>query len=515
MGGGMKPAAAILIAIAAVARADFSPAAWHDAPLEVAAGNTNEWYFFPPANKSPRVVVKATTNNNIPSRKLLTGGPPAWTSGGAASLGAINKQGTFVTSPTDGTGYLVASHGAPGSAVLKVAVFASTGSATLETIDPNAGTITGISAEVDASGILHVGYIWNGNTICYARRTGGASGWAFTSVGLGATTLHDTAVVPSSTANEAVDLYYTATSSGVRVLWHSKPGVINSQLLIQWGANPRVEVERFVGLYLRGSRIGPSRRLYYFGSDNTNSWKLRRYAGSGTPSELETAGNVSPKSIRVATGPDGRQRVAWYNATDRRVHYLRPVTGGVDLPQLAGFPVTTTGAQADADLLGLHFDSSGRPHLLYRTTLAAGFIAFPRDDFDTDRNGRADLLDMAFLSPSDGLRMLPPEPAAAGVPVSANRFKFTFPTVGAASNTGTGSVASLSKNLVYGIETSTDGSAWTPVSGVGSVSYYLTATTGSGDQEVRTFTGVLPGDAPGGVTAKFARMTVARSPYPY
>lgn len=520
MGIAVKRILVILLAGTAAARADFTPAAWHSAPLET-AGAANEWYLFPQSTKEPRVLVKASANNNSAvARKLLTGGPPVWTADASASLGLINKQGTFVPTPTGG-GYLVASHGNAGSAVLKVVIFNAAGSPSLETIDPNPGTYTGISAELDAAGVLHVGYVFNGSTVCYARRAGG-NPWLFTSVpNTGA--VHDTAVIPVPSTEEIngvtrqyeTFLYFTATASNVRTLWRYRPGILNNQLLIQWGTNPRANIENFVGLYLRGSRVGNTSRLYFFGSEGTNSWKLKRYAGSGTPTELEVAGNVNPKAIRVAMGPDGRQRVAWYNATNNRVHYLRPTPGGVDLPILAGFPVTTTGSQADADLLGFHFDAAGLPYLLYRTTYATGFMAFPNDNFDTNGNGRADVIDHAFLSTTAGLEMLPVEPAASGIAGSANRFKFRFPTVGGAGNNGTGGVTSSQKNLIYSIETSTNGSTWTPVTGVGSVAYYLTATTGTGANEVRTYTGVLPGDAPGGVPAKFARMTVVRSPSPY
>ena len=363
-------ATAILMAAGSL-NAAFLPAEWQSAPLTKAAAK-NEWYFFPDDLGNSRVLVKATAGTKA-SFKLLTGGPPVWTDAFTSKI-SIGKQGTFVPA-ANGGGFLVASQGN----TMKVAIFDNLGNSVIETIDPNPGAYTGISAELDATGGLHVGYIYNSRTICYARRNS-ASNWTFTSQLIpGAIFIHDTAVVPLTTSN--VSLYFTQTYTGVRTLWRAKPAVaLDGRLYITWASNPLLNVENFVAPQLRGSRVGAEGRVYFFGSGNAPSWKLKRYSGIGGPIELETAGNVSPKSIRVAIGPDGRQRVAWYNETLKRVHYLKPINNGPDVPIIAGYPVVTTSKQSLTDLSGFHFTPDGTPCLLYRTTLATAFVATPRED---------------------------------------------------------------------------------------------------------------------------------------
>jgi hypothetical protein len=358
------------------ARADFEPAEWQVSPV-AAAAKANEWYFYPDNAGAPRILVKSTAAGTaLASQRLLTGGPPQWLTGGASKLG-VARQGVFVPA-AGGGGFLVAAHGL----TLRAAVYDSAGNVAVETIDPNPGAYSGVSAELDASGILHVGYIYGGRTICYARRNSPGN-WSFTSQLMpGAVQIHETAVVPLTPSN--VSLYFNQSYARIRTLWRARPGVApDGRLYILWAANPLQRVEDYVGLPLRGSRVGGEGRLYYFGSDNSRTWKLRRYNGS-TTATLENAGFVSPKSIRVAIGPDGRQRVAWYNPTLRRVHYLKPPAAGADVPALAGYPVTTTGKQTGADLSGFHFTPDGTPCLLFRTTPAKGFVAFPREDIVWD-----------------------------------------------------------------------------------------------------------------------------------
>jgi len=488
-------------------QANFAPAAWQSAPLEVAAGTSNNWYFYPDDLGNPRVLAKATTSNNTPARRLLTGGPPAWTVGLSASMGQINKQGVFVPSPGGG-GFFIAPHN---QANLKVAIFDSTGGFTLETIDPNPGLYTGISAELDSSGILHVGYVADNSIICYARRTSFGD-WIFRGDNLGtASVIHDTAVVPTTTSD--VNLYYSATASNVTSLWRAKPGIVSNTLYIFWGANPLTKREDFVGRTLRGSRVGPVGRLFYFGKNSisSTSWIFKRTDNFGNGSDLETAGNVSPKSIHTAFGPDGKQRVAWYNETTKKIHYLRPAAAGVDVPVLAGQPVSLSGNPANPDLLGFHFGPDGTPYLLYRTTNAAAFIAFPNDHFDTNGNGRPQILDTAFNSNSAGLEVLPVKATFPGVANSANRFKIRFPTIGNASTNGVGGIQTAAENLLYTVEVSSDLGTWTPLSPGSAITYTNTAISGS----VRTYVGVINDPAPGPFPTRFARLNVSRLNYPY
>jgi hypothetical protein len=487
-------------------QANFAPAAWQSTALDVVVTtNNNNWYFYPDNSGNPRILAKATTANNTPGRKLLTGGPPAWTGSDSVSMGQINKQGVFVPAP-GGSGFFVAPHN---TANLKVAVFDSSGIFTLETVDTNAGNYTGISAELDSTGRLHVGYIDGGNTICYARRNATGT-WIFTSLTLPAgSVIHDTAVVPITTND--VNLYYTATASNVTTLWQAKPGILNSTLYIQWAANPLVNVENFVGQTLRGSRTGAVGRLFYFGSNNSSSWTFKLYNNLGTKTDLETAGNVSPKSIHVAFGPDGKQRVAWYNATSKKIHYLKPIAAGVDVPTPAGQPIALTGTPTDPDLLGLHFGPDGTPYILYRRDLNEGFVAFPNDNFDTNGNGRPQILDTALNSNPAGLEALPVMPAVSGVFNSANRFKVRFPTIGSATTNATGGVQTTSENLLYKVEVSPDLANWTPLNSVTAISYTATVISGS----LKTFVGVISDPAPGAFPARFARLNVTRLNYPY
>lgn len=491
-------------------QANFTPAAWQSTALDFAAGANNNWYFYPDDLGNPRILTKATTSRTTaPARKILTGGPPAWTAGTSATMPLISKQGVFV--PTlGGGGFLVAPHNVAG---VKAALFDNLGGHVVEPADTNAGTYTGVSAEMDSTGRLHLGYIWNGNTICYARRNL-QGGWIFTSLNMGAgIVIHDTAVVPITTDN--VNLYFCATSTAqnVTTLWRAKPGIPQPQnkLLIQWDGNDLFNVENFVGKTLRGSRIGAVGRLYYFGSNNSNSWTFKLYNNLGTKSDLESAGAVSPKSIHVAFGPDGKQRVAWYNETSKKIHFLKPLASGVDLPIPAGTPVALTGALADPDLLGLHFGPDGTPYILYRRDLNEGFVAFPNDNFDTNGNGRPQILDTAFNSNSAGLEVLPVKEAFPGIANSTNRFKIRFPTIGTANSNGVGGIQTSTENLLYKVEVSPDLVNWTPLSPGSAITYTATSFAGA----LKTYVGVINETAPGVYPNRFARLAITRLNYPY
>jgi hypothetical protein len=151
------------------------------------------------------------------------------------------------------------------------------------------------------------------------------------------------------------------------------------------------------------------------------------------------------------------------------------------------------------------------PYLLYRTNDAAGFVAFPNDDFDFNGNGRPEILDSAFNSLQAGLEVLPVGPAVAGVANSANRLKIRFPTIGSANSNGVGGVQSASENLLYGVEVSPDLVTWTPLASGTSISYTATATNGT----LKTFVGVVNDPAPGVFPKRFARLLVNRLAYPY
>jgi hypothetical protein len=490
-------------------RANFTPAAWRREPLEalVGASTGNGWYFFPDGLNNPRILLKATglLAASSPDRKLLTAGPPSWTSSAADPI-TLSKQGPFV--PTiGGGGFLVAPH----NGTLKMAIFDSSGAATIETIYSVSGSYTGISAELDSTGKLHVGFILNGNTIFYARRNNPGN-WTIAGQTLPSLDIHETAVVPSTST--AVSLYYTATNISptpyVRTLWEATPKVeADGKLYIMSGANPALRREDFVATILRGSRVAPLGRVYYFGDGLTSSWKLRRRTGASS-TDLETAGNVIPRSIQVAFGPDGKQRVAWYNQTNKRVHYLKPGTAN-DIPALAGYPVTLSGTLANPDLLGLHFGPDGMPYLLYRTNDATGFVAYPNDNFDFNGNGRPEILDSAFNSTRAGLESLPVKPAAAGVANSANRLKLRFPTIGSALSNGVGGLQSTTENLLYRVELSPDLVTWTALSTGTAITYTPTASSGT----LNTYVGVVAEPAPGTFPKRFARLAVTRLTYPY
>ena len=515
----MAVAAGLSFAPAAYAAFSIVPSEWKSEPLPAIANatNGNGWYFCPDSNSNPRIVVKATAQNATSNHQLVSGGPPTWTAGAVSNLGAINKQGVFIPRQGGG-GFLVAPHSIAGSSLategIKVASFAPNGTATLEMADDNEGTYTGVSADLDDDGVtLHVGYIWNGSTLCYARRNG-PNDWIFTSTLLPGT-IQDTAI--TCNGNEVL-LYYCSTNSNVRSLWRAKPAVAPDNILrIYWGANPVVRLEDFVGATLCGGRAGSTGSVYYFGAETagSTSWKFKMIRGTATATSLETVGNVSPASIRIASGPDNLQRVAWYNETNKRIHYYRPPSAAADIPQPIGFPIQLTGNIPNADLLGLHFGPGGTPFILYRTSAVAAYVAFPTDNFDLDGNGRPDLLDSAFGSSTAAPLTLPVAAAAQGVDNSANRFKIQFPTVGSAASNGLGAVVTSDRNIKYSFEVSTDLVSWTPITTGAGISFTQTSSSDSGTGEARTFVGVLPGDEPATNPTRFARLSVTRTPYPY
>jgi hypothetical protein len=323
-------------------------------------------------------------------------------------------------------------------------------------------------------------------------------------------TIGDTAVLPASGTDVA--LYYTltvATNPAVRYdLYRARPVQIQNVLFVVHTTSPQVSLEAVVQPKLRGTRVGGFDRVYFIGANGGSTWNLRRLlAGSGTTLQALTA-TVDPRGIHVAKAPDGRERIAWYDATARKLHYLRPSGATDGPPYTAAQPVVGAGTQTNAELRGFHFDAGGTPYLLYRNGAGSDFIAFPNDAFDLNGNGRPELLDSAFASTTAGLEVLPLAPAIAGIPFSANRFKVRFPTIGNALYSGS-AVQSSAENLRYAVEYSDNGSVWQTTNGI--ISYHVTGDAAG----VKTYVAVSEQTAPGSFPRRFARLVVTRPSYPY
>lgn len=483
-------------------RADLRPAAWHSEPLP-GTGSTNRPYLFPDAAGAPRVLVKATGTGTNVTRKFLEGGPPEWTAGTSGTL-AINKHGVFVPT-TGGGGYLVAPH----NFSLKIAIFSANGSGSVEVVDGTSATYSALSAALDPAGNLHIGYVRNSTTLCYARGTPGAWQVAGQTAPINLP-VPSTAVIPAS--ETSVALYFTINSTGSRIDLHlARPVKISSVLFVVHSTSPLADPnpEDFVQAPLRGTRVGGLDRLYFIGSNGESTWKLRRLLG-GAGSTLQPLGaTVDCRGIHVAKAPDGRERIAWYDAISRSLHYLRPSSVADGPPYSAAQPVVGTGGQTNAELQGFHFSPDGTPFLLYRNGAGSDFMAFPNDNFDFNGNGRAEILDTAFSSLVAGPEALPVGPAVAGLPFSANRFNVRFPTIGSAFEVTGGAVQTTTENLRYALEYSPNGTTWTSAQGV--ASFNVTATQGT----ARTFTVVSEQSAPGTLPKRFARLVVTRPTYPY
>lgn len=496
---------ALGLAVSPPVHSDLRPAAWHSAALPGTGGN-NRTFIVPDAAGAPRIFVKSNPTSGSATTKYLTGGPPVWTAGPQGSL-AVRGGGVFAPSPSGG-GVLVAAHGSS----LKAVIIGANGSGTEEVIDNTVATYSAISVALDPSGVPHVGYA-RGTNLCYARRSGsGTTPWRKADqVAPLNITIGDTAVLPASGTDVA--LYYTltvATNPAVRYdLYRARPVQIQNVLFVVHTTSPQVSLEAVVQPKLRGTRVGGFDRVYFIGANGGSTWNLRRLlAGSGTTLQALTA-TVDPRGIHVAKAPDGRERIAWYDATARKLHYLRP-SGATDGPPYAvAQPVVGTGSQTSAELRGFHFDAGGTPYLLYRNGAGSDFIAFPNDAFDLNGNGRPELLDSAFASTTAGLEVLPLVPAIAGIPSSANRFKVRFPTIGDALYNGVGAVQSSAENLRYAVEYSENGSTWQSTNGI--IAYHVTANAAG----VKTYTAVSEQTAPGNFPRRFARLVVTRPSYPY
>ena len=486
------------------AHANFTPANWHNEQL-TAAGGPYRPYFFPDASGNPRIAAKSSTGGGNATLRLLTQGPPAWITGANVSL-SQNRHGVFVPAPGGG-GYLVASHN---DGLLTVAVFAASGAVNVDLAPLSPRPLTAISAALDPSGVLHIGFVRDGTTLGYARRNGeGASRWrvadVFAPIGY---PVASTAIVASSATSASV--YFTINSDVGRLdLWRARPVEVAGTLtVVHDSLSPLVNYANFVQPALRGTRGGGTERLYYIGSDGGSTWKLRRLQ-NGVGSDLEFLGTiVDCRGIFTATPSDGRERIAWYDATARKLHYLRPNSEADGPPYAVFHPVVGSGSQTNAELEGFIFAPGDIPCLLHRNGAGNDFVSFPRDRFDTDGNGRDDLLDIAFNSAVAGLEVLPVGEAAPGLPFSDDRFNIRFPTIGSAFYES-GAVVSPTENLRWEVEYSPDASDWESARGM--ASFNLTASSGS----LRTFTVVSENTAPGSLSKRFARLVVTRPIYPY
>jgi len=525
MAGAMKPAVAALALMvlgASSAIASLLPEDWESTQLPN-AGGTNQWFFFPDAEKKPRIIAKAIANTAAVNRATLSGGPNLWTAAPSVSEGGLNKYGVFV--PTgDESGFLVGEHLAGGQYRLRMWSFANgtVGDSVVDDV-PNAAGMNGVSAALDPAGNLHAAWVWNpgaNESLVYGRRNSAgvwqideqifnrpAGGGADNGIRLGVT-----AVVPS--AFGAANIYFTMNSPITQPVPGTVTSLMRMNLLINAGGmfldNPQPLVTAGVRHTLRGTRVGAVDRLYFFEGN-----VLRRWNGAGTTDVQAAVAGAVPRSIHVGISPvDGRQRIAWYDSNSKKIHYLRP--NSADVTYTAFNPVTIPGggALADADLQGLHFDANGLPHILYRRAAAEGYVAFPNDEFDTNANGRPEIVDEALTLPQGAVEVLPVPAAVAGVANSANRFKIRFATQGSTAAVGP-KLESASKNLRYEVEVSTNQVTWNKLTELGSITFTQTAATGNNPNQVRTFVGVLPEVAPGALRIRFARLIVTRTNYSY
>ena len=504
--------AAFLLGISGV-RASLDPAMWDKVAL-TNAGTNNQWVFWPDAARNPRVVAKGMANGAV-NHRVLTGGPPVWAASPAMAVG-LNKEGFFVPVPNaPDRGYLIGPHLAVGTFRLKMLEFSANG-VTDSLVDPvfSSGGFGGISAALDPQGNLHIAYVWSpgaNEVLCYGRRNSNGV-WQIdeqifnrnqanqdTGARIGAT-----AVVPSG--YDSANIYFTLFSP----LSGNATALMQANLLVSQGiphiANPIPRVPNNVKNTLRGTRVNSADRVFFF-----EGTTLKRLGSTGTASQVQpSVTGAKPRSIHVATSPkDNRQRVAWYDGSTRKIHYLQAISETTFTPHNLVTLTNNGSGLADADLQGLHFDSDGLPYLLYRRLLGEGYVAYPDipdETLDNNGNGRIDLLDTAFGSNTAGPRAMP-------VPDTANSFQIAFPTIGTATANPTGGLQTASANLKYTVELSPDLVTWTPVTSTTDISYAFTPATGAN----RTATATITGPA-GAFTARFARVAVTRlnpPAYPY
>ena len=496
------PLCLILLGLAStVARAELDIESWRKQSLAVAAGTDNNWYFFPDAAKNPRVMVKAAGTTASVTRRMLTGGPPAWTTGAVTTTTNLNKHGVIV--PFLNGAYLVA----PYNNTLRMTFFNAAGDVQVSELVDNAVVITpvGLSAAVDSGGNLHIAYVGRSGTtsetLRYAcRDTSGK--WRKTAKDLTNLSqyIRQTSIIPSG--SNAANIYASLKTGSVNSLL--RVNVVGAGTVVAFSGASNLAND--IAEPIVGNRLGGDDQVYYFQQRTTAGfWDLKHV---GTTDPIQTIGLCTPTSILCKAGPDAKQRIAWLDGRNRKIHYLRP-SGVPSSPFAASQPVTVT--TATAQVLGLHFDSKNLPYLLYRASGAQGFIAYPDDSFDSDGNGRPDLIDVAFNSSTAGIQVLPPASSISGFPLSENKFKFRFTTVGSAISNGAGKLFSSSRGITYGVETSTDCVTWTAF-GAGSQLFYVAGETqGEFPNEVKTYTAIHNELIPAPPFKRFYRLNISRS----
>ncbi|WP_265594735.1 hypothetical protein [Haloferula sp. BvORR071] len=534
----MKPAAAALAFLFLFlgilpSGASLLPADWQNERLAnvMSAPSGNAWFFWPEAANSLRIFNKGISGNNSTPTAFITGGPiegglPAWTEGESSPLGGINKDGVFVRTGAQ-TGYYIAPHASGSSFTLKCVAF-DNGTSVVTTIDgtPSA-SIDKISACVDDSTAhnLHVTWVRDGGNpvtngperLCYARTESGQwKGIAQQLNSAAPAEVRGTGIIASSLTD--VRLYFTlATTTSVSLL-KATPKYFGSVLFIIHTTFPQQEVDPGVicDNPLTVMRVNLADRIYYFSmATPTATTRSLKRSGDTIIANIPAVNGLppAPRSIAVATAPDGRQRIAWYEARAREIHYVKPKLPTGDAYN-SGQPVQfAAGALPDADVLGLQFGADGRPYILSRRTLTEGYISFPKDDFDYNGNGRKDLLDNAFNSDTAGFALLSAGPGTG-------TFKVQFPTMRQATATN-GVVSSESSDsgqinvddrYRYEIETSADMVNWAKINSSAGATYTFVANGGSGVNQRRIFTATLQDST---ATKRFARMNVTRLGNPY
>ncbi|QJE97215.1 hypothetical protein [Luteolibacter luteus] len=517
------------------AKADLNPDNWTSVVVEDSASPTGNtaWHFWPDQQNNARILAKELSNQDVVSHMLLettapvTLTPPSWTRNDLLDMANPNKEGVFLPNGSDG-GDMFAGHQNSGGQQKLYCTNYLNGFAASERIDPvneAISTISNISAFRDPSGNLHVAYVSDAGTtnerLRYARHPAGGE-WEMTWVSFTGSTspgyVKGTAVIASSL--DDVRLYFTYDTPTTNSLLKATPKKIGSVLTIIHQDYPLENIENFVDNSVTASRFNGTERIFYFAVTSLTQRVLKRLVGT-TKAELQTvtigtnaASGPLPRSIFTATAPDGKQRIAWYEGRNRRIHYLKPQTTAAEIPYVSGTPITLANnglGLTDANLLGFHFSANGLPFLLYRRLLNDGYVAYPKDSFDFNGNKRADLLDVAFNSTNAGLEVLPIDP-------TEKRMKLRFPTIGSSAAQTTGSniatVTSSEQNLKYAVQVSTDMVNWTTIGNQASVTYSFTNDGGQNPNQRRTFTAVLTQEAPGNTAKRFARLSVTRTAQP-
>jgi hypothetical protein len=349
---------------------------------------------------------------------------------------------------------------------------------------------------------------------CYARTESGV--WKGTAQQLNSVApaeVRGTGIMASSLTD--VRLYFTlATTTSVSLL-KATPKYFNGVLLIIHTTFPQQDMDPGVicDNPLTVMKFNLTDRIYYFSMPTpTATTRSLKRSGDTIIANIPAINGLppAPRSIAVATAPDGRQRIAWYEARAREIHYVKPQQPTGDSYN-SGQPVQFSGTSLpDADVLGLQFDSDGRPYILSRRTLTEGYISFPKDDFDYDGNGRKDLLDNAFNSNTAGFALITAGPGAGNFKVQFPTMSQAFATNGVVSSENAQS--NVDDRYRYEIETSVDMNTWTKVNSSAGATYTFVSNGGSGVNQRRIFTATLQDST---ATKRFARLNVTRLNNPY